>query len=533
MNVLLRKFPAKRLWLNLPIRWKILVPMAFMGLFMVVAGITAVVVGTRRQAEDAAVRSAEVLTRQVEVMWSATATGEEQENHPHALMHDFERTVSEGGEYELRVVPVTDVVQGKEADRGLAGVPEAPRWQVLDEAGEPVVRYWKPERIEPDRCGGCHRPGGIGPAPTANGTVGVTEVSMPLGATLAASRRSAAAAGAVVMVIFAALGLWLGDAVRHSVARPMARLMQHSREVAAGDLTTRLAVISKDEIGQARDALNSMLDELERAVAEVVHTGKALDASSTELTNLARSMRGAAGRTAEEVDLLSAAGEGVSANVGAVATASQELAASIREIARGATEASEVAGEAVDLVQRTSESMGRLGSSRDEIGRVVDVIRAIAAQTNLLALNATIEAARAGESGKGFAVVAGEVKQLATQTAAATEEIAARIGAIQQDSSEAADAIGDVGSIVHRIHELQNAIAAAVEEQSATTAEIDRSATEAAAGSSEIAERLSAVAEDAQSSSKDADATEAAVEEVAGMAKRLRERLARFRTSGE
>ncbi len=525
-----RLYPGRKVWLNLPIRWKVLIPLIVMAVCMMAGGVVAVNWQARVQARDAAVRSAAQLTRQVQLVWAATADAEGGSD-PHALMRRFLRSVNAEGSYNVRVLPLTAVARGDAKADGLEGVPVRATWLEGRADGAPVVRYWSPETIDAAQCGGCHRAGGVGPAPTDRGIVGVTEVSMNLAPLLASTRRSALRAGAVVMGIFAVFAVALGGAVRSSVARPMESFVQHSRGVAGGDLTGRLAVISKDEIGQARIALNGMLDELDHTVADVVRTGGELAGSSSDLDGLARSLRSTAGRTADEVGRISAAAEGVSSNVGAVATASQQLSASIREIARGAAEASEVAGEAVELVNRTSGSMGRLSASRDEIGRVVDVIRAIATQTNLLALNATIEAARAGESGKGFAVVAGEVKQLAQQTAAATEEIATRIGAIQEDSSMTMDAIGDVGSIVNRIHDLQNAIAAAVEQQTAVTAEIDRSASEAAGGSGEIAERLAVVAEDARSSSSDASDTEVAVKRVAAMVRDLHERLEKFRTT--
>ncbi len=206
--------------------------------------------------------------------------------------------------------------------------------------------------------------------------------------------------------------------------------------------------------------------------------------------------------TSTQVHVVSSAAEQVSSNVRGVAAAAEEMEATIREIAGQANQAARVAGEAVGLAESTGTLVNRLGESGSMIGGVVKTITSIAEQTNLLALNATIEAARAGEVGKGFAVVANEVKELAKETARATEDIGGKIGAIQQDTRLAIEAIRQIQATITRINEIQTSIASAVEEQTATTREIGRNVTEAAKGTCEIAANITGVADAAGNTSK-------------------------------
>jgi methyl-accepting chemotaxis protein len=190
------------------------------------------------------------------------------------------------------------------------------------------------------------------------------------------------------------------------------------------------------------------------------------------------------------------------------------MGASIREIAHSANEAARVAAQAVSMVETTNDTVARLGTSSQEIGNVVKVITSIAEQTNLLALNATIEAARAGEAGKGFAVVANEVKELAQETAQATKDIAARVEAIQGDTSGAVEAIGEISTIITSINDYQLTIASAVEEQTATTNEMSRNVAEASTSSSEIATNISGVSGAAATTTQALAQTHATVEEL-------------------
>ena len=264
-------------------------------------------------------------------------------------------------------------------------------------------------------------------------------------------------------------------------------------------------------------------------VSGIVDNTHALASSSEELTSVSQQMSAAAEQTTAQANLVSAAAEQVSGNARIVSGSIDNLVTSIHEIARNAQFAAATARQAVEMAGTTSATMNALGRSSTDIGKVVKVITSIAEQTNLLALNATIEAARAGEAGKGFAVVANEVKELARETAKATEEIGGKIDAMQSDTRRAVAAIGEIGTVIERIDDLQTKIAAAVEEQSVTTSEISRNIAEATTGSTEIAENIVQVAQAAQSTAEGASNTQLSSQELARMAQALQRLVEDYR----
>ena len=273
---------------------------------------------------------------------------------------------------------------------------------------------------------------------------------------------------------------------------------------------------------EAEQREKEMTENLTRTLDTVEQNAEALSASSEELSAIAQQMTTTSDETANQSGVVATASEQVSKNVETVATSAEEMSASVMEIANNAGEAAKIATKAVTVANDTNSTIAQLGESSVEIGKVIKVITSIAQQTNLLALNATIEAARAGEAGKGFAVVANEVKELAKQTASATEDIGQKIEAIQRDTSGAVDAISEISGIINQISDIQTTIASSVEEQSATTSEIARNASEASTGSVEIAKNISNVSTSAKSTAEGAANTLVAAQELARLSAELK-----------
>jgi methyl-accepting chemotaxis protein len=328
--------------------------------------------------------------------------------------------------------------------------------------------------------------------------------------------------------------LVFGSVIAFTLARGIASsataMLAVIGEVADQNLTVKdMVIVSEDEIGRAGVALNRMKNNLHEMVRSIRDTAGQVAASSEELSATSQQITANSEETTAQAKLVSDAGSQVNTNLQTLASGSEEMNSTIGEIAKNASEAARVAGEAVTAAASANETVSRLGDSSVEIGKVIEVITSIAQQTNLLALNATIEAARAGEAGKGFAVVANEVKELAKQTAKATEEIKQKITVIRETTGGAVEAIGGIKGVIDKISHISTEIATAVEEQSATTSEMARNVTEAARGAATISSNIQGVAEAAQNTSTNVGEAQTATEHLARIASQLREQVGQFK----
>ena len=321
-------------------------------------------------------------------------------------------------------------------------------------------------------------------------------------------------------------------AVARSVVRPIEALRDRMAEIADGDgdLTQRIDESRSDEAGELGAAFNRFVAKVADTIRAISDSAATLTGAADDLTAVAVTLQRGADGTSDQATSASSAAEQVNAGVQSLATGTGQMSASISEITSSAARAAGVAQEAVDVAEATTQKISELGEASSAIGNVVVLITSIAQQTNLLALNATIEAARAGESGKGFAVVAGEVKELAQQTAHATEEITHQISTIQASTSGAAEAIGHIQQVIGQIRDFSTTIAGAVEEQSATTAEMTRGSSAAAAGSGEIVRAVSDVARLATTTAEGARSAQDAATRLSGLADDLRTLVGAFRT---
>ena len=357
-----------------------------------------------------------------------------------------------------------------------------------------------------------------------------------------------------VFLTTVALG-WL--LVTWVIARPLRELVAVLDELVAGNTDVSVTVRAEDEIGAVakaleifreklienkeleaeaarqkeaaeksrKEALMDMAANLEGSVGGIVQT---VSSAANQMQLSAKTMAAGAEQTSSLANSVAAASEQATNNVQTVASATEELSGSVNEITRQVGEASTVTASAVEEAGQATETVQSMAQIAEKVGSVVDLINDIAGQTNLLALNATIEAARAGEAGKGFAVVASEVKNLASQTAKATEEIGGQITEIQAVTGQTEKAIGSISDTTSKVNDIAFGIAAAVEEQAAATQEIARNVQEAAKGTQEVSSKIGGVSQAAGESGQTAGEVEAAASELTKQATLLQSEIERF-----
>ncbi len=370
--------------------------------------------------------------------------------------------------------------------------------------------------------------------------------------------RDATIAAWIAIVLSLAVGLGATLYGMRRISVPLGRITRMMGSLATGDTTVDVPFKARrDEIGamaaavqvfkdnlirtrqleeetalarasaeaQRKAGMRQMADAFEQAVGGIVGM---VSASATELQATAQTMTATATQTAAQSTAVAAAAEEASCNVGTVAAAAEELGASVAEIGRQVDGSARLARAAVAEAGQTADQVRALTEATTRIGSVVGLISSIAGQTNLLALNATIEAARAGMAGRGFAVVAAEVKELAGQTARATEEITTQIAAIQASTGQAAGAIGGITARIEEISGVATSIAAAVEEQGAATQEIVRNVGQAAAGTGEVTGNIAGVAGAAEETGAAASQVLASASELSRQSEHLSAEVARF-----
>ncbi len=325
--------------------------------------------------------------------------------------------------------------------------------------------------------------------------------------------------GVSLLAVLASLGMLTHFLVRKLVAQPLGNVTEIFEDIAEGegDLTARIDINRKDEIGKLAECFNTFTDKLRRLIKDVAINASDLNTSSSGLSSLSGEMQTGANLMAHKSNEVATATERInmnmtsmaegmdqaSTNVNIVETSAEQMVATINEISQYTEKTLHISKQAVSQAETASIKVGELGSVAQEIGRVTETITEISEQTNLLALNATIEAARAGESGKGFAVVANEIKELARQTAEATEDIKGKIIGIQNSTAETETEIQEISKVINEVNETVSTTSAAIHEQSVTTNEIADRVSQASEGFREVSGNLTDVSSSIESIARD------------------------------
>ncbi|MDY6974394.1 MAG: methyl-accepting chemotaxis protein, partial [Thermodesulfobacteriota bacterium] len=378
-------------------------------------------------------------------------------------------------------------------------------------------------------------------------------------AVIASNASSARKLIITIIAIALAAGVAVGILLAGVISKPIQRMVAMLKDIAEGegDLTRRLEAKSKDEIGELAKWFNIFMEKLQGIMKNISGNAETLSTSSQDLSRLSSQMSdgtqnvsgrsdtvaGAAEEMSSNMNSVAAAMEQASTNVNLVATTTEEMTSTVNEIAQNSEKARSIVGEAVSKAQVASASVGELGNAAQDIGKVTETITEISEQTNLLALNATIEAARAGEAGKGFAVVANEIKELARQTAEATQEIRGKIEGIQGSTAGTVKEIEGISKVINDVNDIVSTIATAVEEQSVTTGEIAGNISQAAQGMQEVTENVTQSSTVAEEIAKDivevnqetnemsnsSSQVNLSAEELNKLADQLKETVGRFR----